>query len=287
MWIQIETKSMRNELAFLPYLPPLGSNSRLVVSLMFYDLERPLNAQWVPWIDSKFHEYGLRPSKVNFTARNSDRSGNYETLKKSLAEALAGLTEEGGFSSLRIRSEMLFPDDGFFPCEMEVSIEVGGPGYARGSISVVKRNVPGLAEFSLNTAREISHLGGTFYGHASLFPAILGPEYYLGSVGTIPKGWSFVSTRAYTKRLTAWRHHGSSREHVDGYLREVFPINFLTDAHLNTHIGDQAAKALYVKHGELSPLVGFDGQHVWRVADKNLKRARSALEKLGLVLSAR
>ena len=230
--------------------------------------------------------YSLEPKELCYTASRKDKSGNYSSLKSELEDAFS-CDVENGVKSLRVRSKIVAPEDGFFPCDMEISVDVGGQSYARGSISVSIDKVSDLEKFAIQTAQEVSRIGGCYYGHSSLFPAILGPEYYLGSVGVIPKGWSFMSTRAYTKRLTTWRDHGANRISLNGYFREVFPFNFLTEHHLDQRILGKPAADLYKEFGQLEKFGASACQYVWKVPLALIPKAREVLEKANLVLSAR
>ncbi len=275
-----------DQIAFLPFLPTFQSETRLVANLMFYGLERPLSRDWVQLIEQQFVRYSLEPQELCYTAHSKDKSGDYSSLKSELEDALS-CNAKYELKSIRVRSKAVAPEDGFLPCDMEISVDTGGPTHARGSISVSIDKAPDLEEFATQTSHDVSRIGGCYYGHSSLFPAILGPEYYLGSVGTIPKGWSFISTRAYTKRLTAWRDHGANRISLNGYFREVFPYNFLTKHHLNQRILGKPAADLFKEFGTLEEFGASASQYVWKVPLVLIPKAREVLEEANLVLSAR
>jgi hypothetical protein len=271
---------------FLPNAPTLPKGTQVALSLMFYDLENNLNSSWLNWIVKVFSHYGIAPDSLILHTSSGNSSGRLENLSEKLTIALNN-ANDGATIDLQVRSTPIADGVGFFPTEMSLSINTSGPGKAQGVLSIRDREDRSLRDFALHHAQEIAELGGKFYGHASKFPAILGPDSYAACVGAIPKGWSFTSTQAYTNRLTAWRNHGASREHLNGYLREVFPINFLTTAHVNSNDSMFHTPSFFEKFGTLSPLGKSKDQYVWEVTHKKLPKARSEMEKAGLVLSAK
>lgn len=269
------------DFSFIPNIPKLGAAEDMAcVSFMFYDSEKKLNQDWLEWLELIFSSFDTEPDRILFHFEGKTRRGKYSRLKKTFFSAL-----EKGDVDFQLRSRAIEGHPDFFPSEISISINTSGPGNAQGVISIVENKVPNIFDFSNNIASELVSLAGNFYAHSSKFPMILGPDSYAAAVGTIPKGWSFNSTKAYTERLTAWRNNTRDLTHIETSFREIFPINFLKDSHIKSTIGGTPAKSLYEMYGLIIEVSPNSNQYLWKVESNKLQLLRKIMEKEGLILS--
>lgn len=270
----------------LPFLPPSPQDARKVESFMFYDLERRLSESWAEFIEDIFATYADAPSEAICNVGEMQKSGPYSAIRPHVLNVLKN-AESGGHVDIQVRSAALYPGDGFLPCDISIALSTSGTGNAKGAISVSTRLDNDLARYAAETALKILRLGGTFYGHASRFPAEFGPDAYLSSVAAIPKGRGFMETRGYADRLTNWRRNFKNRtiHPTVGYFREVFPINLLTAGHINRELGGGPAAIFYRRFGNLEVLSEEPVLHMWSVRESRLTEAAAALESEGLLLS--
>lgn len=274
------------DFSYLPGLPNLNGCNEAALSFMFYDTDQRLGEHWIEWIDKMFGRFDETPSQSIFNAPSGTRRGSYKRQKKALVSALRN-TEISGNFDVRVRSSKPTNDLGFFPSSMEVILSSRGGLLTRGSVSVLAKHTSlGLYETAVSIGSSLHEVSGTFYGHASYFPAVLGPEQYLANVGSIPKGWSFESTRAFTKRITNWRNNFVQLDSIGNGFREVFPVNFLKRSHLEKKIAGKSAVLWLQRFGTVEQLAETPDLIVWNLSQKRIRPARTELEKLGLILSA-
>lgn len=266
---------------FIPYLPTLkASESQPCVSFMFYDSEKAFSHEWIEWLERFFVQFSLSPDSLILHQDGKTRAGKYKRQKGALFKAV----EKNGID-FQIRSKIIDSSIGFFPSEISVSVNTSGLGKMQGVFSVRKYLVPNLLEFSKSLALELLPLVGDFYGHSSRFPIILGPDAYGAGLGTIPKGWSFASTKSYTGRLTTWRKRSQHLESIKNYFREIFPINFLKDSHMHGSIFGKPARLFYEDFGTIMELANDSKQFVWVVETDKIELLRKSMEEEGLILS--
>jgi len=278
---------MKKKYPYLVGLPDCEQNHRIVHSLMFYGLVKPLNERWIEIIESFFEQHGQSPDQLIVNSDTIQGNGGYRRVKNKLTAALIEASQEKEID-LRVRSQECVMDDGFMPCDIEVAISTNKSGVTQGVFSVDSCLAPNLNQFAKLLAMNIENLGGQFYGHASKFPALYGPESYLACVGTIPRGHNFMETRAHTKRITSWRENirSKSTDPKNGFFREIYPINFLTQQHLEKTINNMSASHFFKKYGILEELRRNTDMFVWSLKERGRKKAALVLKKEGLVLSS-
>ncbi len=252
---------------------------------MFYELERPLNPDWYDLVLEFFEDHGQRPNNVIVESDGPNGKGVFSRVRKKIPEALE-IAEDGKMARVQVRGKAVFGEELVFPSVIGVYIGQSGHGRTEGVFSSASKDVSSLIEFSLKMAERINSLGGAFYGHASWFPAAMGPDAYLVGMGSLPKGMPYMALKNYSARLTNWREEVLSRNRLGCFYREVFPINFLTTDHMESRIGDKAAEGFLLSYGEIRRLDSEVGQFVWTVPKENIIAARKELEYWGLILSA-
>lgn len=272
-----ETKNFE----YIPNLPSLkASESQACVSFMFYDSEKEISQKWIEWLERFFAQFSLTPDTLILHQEGKTKTGKYYRQRGALLKAL----EESSID-FQVRSKVIDASTGFFPSEISVSINTSGPGKAQGVVSVRQDLVPNSLKFSRNLALELLPLTGLFYGHCSSFPIILGPDAYAAGLGTIPKGWSFASTKSYTERLTTWRKRIQILESGEKFFREIFPINFLKESHFTQIISEKPSRLFFESYGSVVELSPDSKQFMWVVDIEKLKELRKVMESEGLILS--
>lgn len=271
-----------NDFDFIPNIPTLGLNDRKAcISFMFYDSDDEISRKWIDWLESLFLKLRTEPDNLLLHRDGKTRKGKYSRLRKALISAV----EESSID-FQLRSPKREGLYDFFPSEVSVSINTSGPGQAQGVISVIEEKVPNIYEFANEIASDIVPLTGNFYGHCSRFPALLGPDAYAAAVGAIPKGWDFKSTQPYTERLTNWRKKTQFVNGVAASFREIFPINFLKQSHLENNILGKPARLFYETYGKFLRVSPNSEQYMWVVPNEKLEFLRKILEEDHLILSS-
>jgi hypothetical protein len=106
---------------------------------------------------------------------------------------------------------------------------------------------------------------GLFYGGVFLFPAKYGPDYYLSSVNVMPKGAKFGSNAGYVQRLNNWKENSQVNKinPLDGYFREVYPYNSITESHIKKSFEGGTMKEFMEGYGSLIQLENDTPQFLW------------------------
>jgi hypothetical protein len=138
-------------------------------------------------------------------------------------------------------------------------------------------------------------LGGRIdakWGAAFSFPVAAGAGFYLA--GTTYVGPEISELGPHTIVLTEHvdRVHrvnyrtSTSFSYASGYVREVYEINFLSDAHLRAPLLNSTVRAYAGTVGRLRPSSLSAHLWEWRLEPHELERARADWEDSGLVLAA-
>ena len=269
-------------------LPTAVSNAPAAHCLMFYEYENVLGEDWLECVEQMFSANEQVPA-IAVANLGSDRAkGKYERVKARLRDLLRRQADESAVD-VRIDSEHAFPDDAFFPCRMRVAWSTSIGGLRQGVVAVRgSASSSELTRMVERTCRPLFKKIGVAYAHAFTYPAAYGPDFYLSAVGAIPSGHSSLKNMEYAERLTRWRDNTWHRRKrpSEGYLREVYPINFLMAGQVERAINGQSLKDYMTRTGTLRPCESIKGRYRWDVPDSLLAQARRDLEGTGIVLSA-
>ena len=268
-------------------LPDTFGLDSLARCLMIYDWERPIDRSWLDAFEAPFAEFGAVPVEGTGHLEKKKSHGAYKRVRKKLAEFLENAEEKQDFS-VRIRSEETDPNDGFCPSDVVVSFGLSDSSRKAACVAVRESLVSGPDELIERVERAIFDKCGAFYGGAFDFPAAFGPDAYLVSLGAIPKGHKWNSNREYSARITRWRKNTLNRKlrPSRGYFREIYPINFVLETHLNMPFRDAPLSKFMEATGALRPFEFNEKMYRWDVPDEHLNEVREALEPSGLVLSS-
>ena len=255
--------------------------------IMFYEFDRGFSADWLDWVETVFSAFDVKPHTVSASIGDKELSGLYPRVRKRLA---ALLNTKMGMESpdVRIDSRETQPAESFFPSEIRVAWSTTVGGQKNGVIAVRASLIDSVGELVERLEKSLFEMIGTAYAHALDFPAEFGPDFYLGSVGAVPTGYTTQENTAYEERLVQWRDriwHGGVRAR-QGYLREVYPINFLLEPHLGRPYQNCPFRDYMERNGKITFSKFCEGLYRWDVESERLSLVREDLERSGLVLSS-
>lgn len=266
-----------NEIAVSP-VPP--GSAPAAYCLAFYDWGQKLNDQWLDRIEAVFATCGLTPWEGTGNTDDGGRThGKYSRVRKKLRSFLS---KEG--PDIRVQSPTT-NEDSFFPCELTFVLHTKASGMPEGMIAIRSSSAQSLRAFVEQMESAVFGSTGPAYATGFEFPAKYGPDAYLSSISAMPKGVAGVS-QVYEERITQWRDNTDDGFRPrDGFLREVYEINFLTDTHLVQQLGAETLEGFIRRHGVVTP-GPTNGVTRWDVPSKSLDQVRRELEPTGLVLSS-
>jgi hypothetical protein len=266
----------------------LCASSDIAYCLMFYDWEKPVGSAWLNFAMNTFAEFGqtIQQGTGNLDAQHSH--GGYARVKKKIS----GFFDEnrqniGRDFDIRLRGPINFEADAFFPCEIELVLGITKLGYKSG-ILAVRETLAGSCESLIGrVGQSLFAKTGVAYAGAFEFPTMFGPSFYECSMGAIPHRMSSQINETYGHRIARFsqnRYKGFLTK--DGYLREVYPINFLMDTHLEMPFKGASFHEFAQRVGKLEKAYGVQAIYRWDVPLENLDEVRQALEPSGLILSS-
>jgi hypothetical protein len=264
---------------------PIGRNSQ-ALCFMIYDWPKLVGSELIDFIEQLFIEYGQTPFEGTGGCGKSKSHGSYKRVKKRLAGFLDNSADDN-YSDIRVFSEKVIDDD-FFPCNICVAWAAGSTCLKKGIIAIreeLECNPDSLVD---RCGQKLFELTGHAHAGVWKFPAAFSPEAYLSSVHAIPKGTKSLANKEYSDRISRWRDNTRSLEFrvSNGYFREIYPINFLLEAHLKMPFSGKQLKSFMENNGVLKQLEFNHKLYRWDVPESNLSFVRERLEDSGLVLSS-
>lgn len=255
--------------------------------ITFYDWEKPIDAEWMDKIIEMFAEFGqvIDEGTGNLGAQHSH--GSFRRVKKRLAGFLSGIYGNVGQNfDIRLRSVANYKSDAFFPCDMEIVFNSHRFGN-KGGMLAVRENLIGSSKLLVEKVGEkLFSLTGATYAGVFDFPTMFGPECYQASVSAVPRGMDTFINEAYKKRITKFRdNRGHGFLTNQGYLREVYPINFLLETHLKMPFHNQSLSEYMQRVGTLER-IHDKNMYRWDIPLGILDDVRQEFESSGLILSS-
>lgn len=140
-------------------------------------------------------------------------------------------------------------------------------------------------DYMANLVERISHLTNLTYGIGYTRAFRDGPDLYALGMGTNPD-YSPEGRRA-ADRVGAWfRERIGQNRHLLGYLRDVYPLNVISQPHLDMPVNGMPLGE-WIRHaadrGTLRPLAG--GAWLWRIEDAQVANVQAELEAAGLLIA--
>lgn len=271
----------------LQITPGLERYPRIARCLMLYDWQAKISSEWLSVAESILRKVGLEPAEGNGTFGQEKSYGSYKRIRKRLAGFLDEAAKGGARPNIKINAAPVEDGEGFFPFRAEVVLNAASPALVSVLVALDETLVKDGEELLATCGKEIFGYLGHAYGCVWDFPCAFGPDAYLATMIAIPSGMHSQALRSYGARLTRWRdRRWAGLRPGSGYLREVYPINFVLDGHLSAPMGEQSLAEFMRMTGSLQPS-SFDSRvYRWDVSAGNLDRVRAQLEDSGLILSA-
>jgi len=255
--------------------------------LMIHECENRVDATWMNCFEEIFAKLGRPPFEGTGFLGERRSHGSYRRVRKKLCEFLDNSISGENFG-VRICSEVKYPEEGFFTSELGVFLGRSNIRPIYVGIAARPALIDSIDALVEKIGKGCFQVFGAFYGGAWNFPTAFAPDLYLISVDAIPRGHKWGSNREYSARITRWETNIWHRKlrASSGYFREVYPINFLLDTHLNMPFRDQPLSKFMEATGVLQPFKYNKKMYRWDVPDENLNAVREALEPSGLILSS-
>lgn len=253
---------------------------------MLYEWHAPYDRQLLDVGDKLFAEFSA--SSVEETGNLGDEQTHGK--HKKVRPVLEGFFEKASSElrpGIRLRSSSI-RDNNLFPSDLEFNAHVNISGQKQCALAVDEELVTSAHELSDKVETIIFTQLGVGYGGCWDFPAEIGAEGYLSSVSMMPSGMKWGADKDYSTRITRWRDNiwRQKLRASRGYFREIYPINFLLETHLNMPFRDEPLSKFMEATGALRPFEFNEKMYRWDVPDETLNEVREALEPSGLILSS-
>ena len=158
-----------------------------------------------------------------------------------------------------------------------------GLNLSKGRTAVVAWEVGLLDSFALSC--QIGAMFGPVYGIGFQRRLMEGPTLYAYGMSA-GLGYSGAD-RIEMSRIGTWmRERMAQNRHKTGMLRDVYPLNLLTQVHLEQEVERQSLHdwiSRSTARGQLVDLGG--GQWIWRLADDLIEKVRVSLRSAGLIIA--
>ena len=271
--------------------PEIDDGGPRLRCLIFHEWETPLDARFLSLAETLLSGFGSTAVEGSATltddrGEEKDVHGDYRKVRRKLARFLA---EPGDASpTVQIWGAPRIADSGFFRFAYDIGAGVAHDGQTYGWFAAHETQVSHFRVLADRAAPMVFGALGSGYGGCFDFPARYGVAGYVATVVTVPRGVSVMANEAYADRLQRWReniwHRGLRAR--QGYLREVYPVNFLLEAHLRMPFRGAPLARFMEAEGRLEPCAFNAAMYRWDVPEENLGAVRMALEPSGLVLSS-
>jgi hypothetical protein len=252
-------------------------------TIAFHDWREPFNIEaWAECGLHFFHLVGAKPNAVTYW------QGEGRTRRVS-ASYLSKVIQKKDVRSIGIH-ELMAPFDDLGDCRTEASFSI--PTRARTSIFTYKSSAIDISLFS-KIIRKFAECAKVTYGYAYLRPVSLGPAMYAYnlSFGLNPR---IESERVEQQEMAVWGRERLDMivqktvapfRHVNGFLRDVFPLNVLSRPHVTGNVfGEPLAKWIESEgwRGYLEEVCS--GVWIWVIPEQNLPLVRKALQPTGILI---
>lgn len=259
-----------------------------VTCVMIVDWEESLGDFLLPKIEALFQSYDLLPFEGTGNLDNKSSHGSYKRVKKRLALFLQNGHSSKNVHDIRILSEKKYEGNlPFCPSAMGVAWASGGRKDRQAIFFIRNEILENKENFIRDVEENICRHAGTFYGAVFELQAALGPPAYLASLIAIDFRSNQQPSTQYKERITRWRDNISGGIHPrSGFFREIYPINYVTESHLEKAFNGAPLKKFMEANGTLRRTNFNTQMYRWDIEEAKLKIARESLENSGLVLSS-
>jgi hypothetical protein len=111
----------------------------------------------------------------------------------------------------------------------------------------------------------------------------MGPEFYAFGMGA-RTGLSRLpeDTLEHRRKTGKWfKELQNQKRHLQGWFRDVYPVNLLSEQHVNANLGEGITLQT-AKLGTLTPVTS--NQWIWEVSEGEIDTARTTLRQAGLLI---
>ena len=275
--------TMSRPVRFRPDDGPLGNTCAVVLG----DFQKLVGPEFMDIVDVLFAHFGSLPVEAIAEYDAEKSIGSYSRVRSRIRNFLQSVAAG--------RSDRLNISIGNHARRKDPTFHHGSAEAALGTRldqSCVLFGVDELRagkrdEFVEFTATQLFKLVGPCYGYYLAYPKHHGVGYYVASVISIPQGGNVMAYKEYGARVTRWRDRKwAGLRASQGYIREVYEINFLLESHLQAPVNGVPLRKVAEELGELVAFPPCPGVYKWTIPTANLELARDQFEDSGLVLSA-
>ncbi len=268
-------------------IPKITELSPEAICVMIYDWENPVGSELLDIIDKMFFEFSTAPAEATGCWGTKHSHGRYSRVRKKIASFLDGNLNGDQFSDVRVLSEKLYEkDEPFCPSAVGVAWASGGRKNKKAIFYIRADSISDSELFVQYIENELFPLVGNFYGGVWRFPVALGPESYLSSIVSVKRN-ELKPEPEYGQRITQWRDNLYKGLYSrDGYLREVYPINYINKNHINTTFNGSTLGHFMELHGSIKKCSFNSDMYRWDIPKNSYTAVVNLLESSGLVLSA-
>lgn len=268
---------------FQPLGGPLG-NTRAIVLDHF---QKVIGPEFLDTVDVLFAHYNAEPIEAIASYEEEKSIGKYVRVRPRIRNFLAAVAaEKSDRFSIDIGNYARRKSPAFHHGSVATSLSTSRKSRSIW-FGIDEASVGKKEEFVEFVAPQLFQLVGPCYGYYLLYSKQYGIGCYVASVKSILAGGNVMAFEDYGERITRWRdRERTGFQTSQGYIREVYEVNFLLDTHLRAPIDGMTFRKLAEKLGELVPFQQCPGVYKWTVPGENLELARDQFEDSGLVLSA-
>ena len=232
---------------------------------LFYNLE-----MW-------FQQMGLTPNRISGRA---GKNIGFEREKKRLEKGNFGDLDNGFWIAAlppKVGTEMFD-----FICAAHLDCD---PGYRGTLLLCWDDQLDSFQKEKLNAfVKDLTKFTKPAYGYAYQMEFHYGPSFY--PFGVIVNGGKSLEER---EKITCWGNAYSyeSGSYRTGHLRDIYPMNLLSEPHLNQQVFDTNLQNWIESspdHGELKKLT--ETLWEWWVPEDKIEPVRDALKPTGILLCA-
>lgn len=255
-------------------------------ALVFVDFPNDVGQDWLTFVDQTFVTFGRTAVEAIARLKDQKSFGSYPRVRPRICKLLQDARQQDVPITVEVGGSSKRKQLAYYYQGLEISLTTI-PNLRHVHAAADDTCVASLDSMALNVSKRLSDVVGPSYGFAFDFPREFGVAYYLSAVGSIPAGRALFEFDTYTQRITRWRDRRwlGFRER-NGYLREVYPINYLLDAHLRAPFRGGRLREYLNDTGKLDHSEFHPDVYQWSVSPSRIEEVRRELEDSGLVLSA-
>jgi hypothetical protein len=250
-------------------------------TLVFYDIDhsRTNIKGWYEFILDFFNKHQQMPDRASVHGIGIPQTGKTKTFKHCEKILRAKDFKDINYIWFASYAKELGKDSRDSTFEVEVDIERNPVVTLCFDSNIICYN----SNLIIALAKEIPSYFNTGYGIFYQRDFNQGPSWYArGIISGLPRTKDFEEAR---RKISKWMHiYGDPEEYQHGDLRDIYLLNFISQAHLDRAIGAKTLKDWILasdKHGTLSPLT--DKLWTWEVPQENIEYVREELRPTGIV----